>query len=105
MHDVRCPEESALVTYAMKQVVAKLVAEKKQDPGPPLEADREEREVMQPGEKNELEGFGEKVEEDIPESHGDTGGRILDFVNFTPHDGAGEGLREEQRQESGNRQG
>src|ERR1700674_1665301 len=77
MHDVRCPEETAFVADAVEPVVAEFIAEKEQDPGPRLKADREKRETMQPGQDGELYGLGEQVDEYISEAHGDAGGGIL----------------------------
>jgi len=47
MYNVGGPEEAALMADAVKPVVAELVAKKEQAPRPPLEADVEDRKVIQ----------------------------------------------------------
>src|SRR5208282_964257 len=80
VHDVRSPEETALVADAVKPVVAELIPEKKQEPSPPLVANGEDGETVEVSENGKLNELGEEIHQDVTDAQGDAGGGVLEFI-------------------------
>jgi hypothetical protein len=104
MHDVRGPEEAAFVAHAVIPVIAEFITEKEQAPGPPLIADVKDGKTMQPGESSELEQLGGEFRDETAQTHADAGGRILQLIDFTLHDGASDRFQDDERNEGRNRE-
>jgi len=102
MHDVRRPEEAALVTDPVEPVITEFVAEEEQAPGPPLKAYVKNGEAIQVGKNGKLKDLGSELHDETAEAHGDTGSGVFDGVDFTSQKNPSHGFQEHEKNEGGN---
>src|SRR3974390_1429296 len=104
MYYVGSPEEATFVAHTVIPVITEFIAKKQQGPSPPLIADGKDGKTMQPSENGELKQLGSEFGDETAQTHTDAGSRVLQFIDFALHDGAGDGFQDDQRNKGRDRE-
>lgn len=89
---------------AVEPVVAEIVSEEDQHPGPPVPSDMKERELIDDSENAQHHGLGAQPDDHVADAHGERGSRVLELVEVASHHRIGDGLKHQQKDETWNGQ-